>query len=238
MVSLLEVKFNCLFYALFRSSSEPKSDHEDDILPSLVSNRLDPVRSNNGLVSKSSSGYFEHEKVTDDRVIVVSKPDFYRRQFSDECHSDRSPKSTKSFGRPHSSLEIESQADFIGNRFSHHDIIGAGFTERARSVASDGASGKLRRISVFVKMGYHWCRDEASVGYLLVLLFQNRPFTGGSESTKGSFVARGPCHTQVCIRNSERQLCKRTRDNVVLQMTSNTLNCHQMLFLQGCKNME
>ena len=143
MLSLLEVKFNCLFYALFRSSSEPKSDHEDDILPSLVSNRLDPVRTNNGLVSKSSSGYFEHEKVTDDRVIVVSKPDFYRRQFSDECHSDRSPKSTKSFGRPHSSLEIESQADFIGNRFSHHDIIGAGFTERARSVASDGASGKL-----------------------------------------------------------------------------------------------
>ena len=113
----------------------------------MVSNRLDPVRSNNGLVSKSSSGYFEQEKFADDRFIISSKSEIYKRQFSDECHSDRSPKSTKSFGRPHSSLEIESQADYNSNRFTHHDLIGASFSERARSVASDGASGNL---SVFV----------------------------------------------------------------------------------------
>lgn len=124
-----------------RSSSEPKSDHEDDIVTCMVSNRLDPVRSNNGLVSKSSSGYFEHEKFVDDRFVVGSKSEHYRRQFSDEYYSDRSPKSTKSLGRPHSSFEIENQADYNSNRISHHDLVGMAFSERARSVASDGASG-------------------------------------------------------------------------------------------------
>ena len=100
------------------------------------------MRNNNGLVSKSSSGYFEQEKFTDDRFVVSSKAELYKRQFSDEYHSDRSPKSTKSCGRPHSSLEIESQADFNGNRFSQHDFIGKSFSERARSVASDAASGR------------------------------------------------------------------------------------------------
>lgn len=116
----------------------------------MVYNRLDPVRSNNGLVSKSSSGYFEHEKFTEDRFVIGSKSEHYKRQFSDDCYSDRSPKSTKSLGRPHSSLEIESQADVNSNRFSRHDLMGAAFSERARSVASDAASG-LITFTIFMK---------------------------------------------------------------------------------------
>ena len=107
----------------------------------MPQHRLEPTRGINGPLSKSSSGYFEQEKYQDERHFFSSKPDLYKRQFSDDGHSDRSARSNKSLGRPLSSLENDSQVDWNHHRCGNTDLAGGLLTDKTRSIGSDAASG-------------------------------------------------------------------------------------------------
>ena len=107
----------------------------------MTQHRLEPTRGNTGPLSKSSSGYFEQEKYQDERHFFSSKPDLYKRQFSDDGHSDRSARSNKSLGRPLSSLENESQVDWSLHRYGNTDPVGGLLTDKTRSIGSDATSG-------------------------------------------------------------------------------------------------
>ncbi len=123
-----------------RSSSEPKSDLDDEVIPPAQHARLPR---GTGLLSMSSSGYFEQDKFADEKR--TAKTFLYRRQVSDECRSDKSGKSNLSAGRPQSVADCDgnSQPEFVNYRSFNAESHAIYCSGNALSVASDGASGKI-----------------------------------------------------------------------------------------------
>eukprot|EP00794_Sanderia_malayensis_P015112 gene15112-16668_t len=158
-----------------RSSSEPKSDHEEEYTALHHNNRLEPQR---GIFSVASSGYFEPDRfAAEEKRQNVIRQTLYKRQISDECRSDKSGKSNLSTGRPKSATGCETSScnwnnkQNIGCATEPHTTHYAGHT---RSVGSDCASGKSRT-------SLHSGDNHSSAGKMLAGI-SNRKLSDNSDS--------------------------------------------------------